>query len=252
MRTTSRLVFTVAVLLLVVSQGTAVYASELTGKEIMERVDANMHFESAHSTMEMVIQSGRREMVKEMEIWSQGEDALVEFKNPGDRGTKYLKLDNELWMFFPDAEDLVRISGHMLRQGFMGSDMSYEDMMVSDKLTELYSFELVGEDTLDGREVYVVEAQALEGAEVSYAQRKVWVDTESFVPWKEELYAVGGRLLKVMEILETDDIDGRIYPMEMAVEDKLKEDSRTYARVKEIEFDVEIPEGLLSLDSLTY
>ncbi len=240
------------VLLLVLNLSIVGAASELTGAAIMERVDANMHFESSHSTMEMVIQSGRREMVKEMIIWSEGEDSLVEFTNPGDRGTKYLKLDDELWMFFPDAEDLVRISGHMLRQGFMGSDMSYEDMMVSDKLTELYSFELVGEETLGDRQTYVVEAKAQEGAEVSYAQRRVWVDTDSFVPWREELYAVGGRLLKVMEILETAEIDGRTYPMEMAVEDKLKQDSRTYVRVKDIEFDVDIPDDLLSLDSLTF
>ncbi len=240
------------VLLLVLNLSIVGAASELTGAAIMERVDANMHFESSHSTMEMVIQSGRREMVKEMIIWSEGEDSLVEFTNPGDRGTKYLKLDDELWMFFPDAEDLVRISGHMLRQGFMGSDMSYEDMMVSDKLTELYSFELVGEETLGDRQTYVVEAKAQEGAEVSYAQRRVWVDTDSFVPWREELYAVGGRLLKVMEILETAEIDGRTYPIEMAVEDKLKQDSRTYVRVKDIEFDVDIPDDLLSLDSLTF
>ena len=52
-----------------------------------------------------------------MVILSAKENSLIEFTNPRDRGTKYLKRGDELWMFFPDAEDLVRISGHMLNRG---------------------------------------------------------------------------------------------------------------------------------------
>ena len=44
------------------------------------------------------------------------QNSLTEFTNPGS-GTKFLKRGDELWMFFPDAEDIVKISGHMLNQG---------------------------------------------------------------------------------------------------------------------------------------
>ncbi len=75
---------------------------------------------------------------------SDKKNALVEFTNPQDRGIKFLKREDNLWMFFPDAEEIIKISGHMLNQGMMGSDFSYQDIMESDNLTDLYNFEIVG------------------------------------------------------------------------------------------------------------
>ena len=72
--------------------------------------------------------------------------------------------------------------------------------MESDKLTELYDFNLIGEEDLDGRPCYVLEGIAVEGKEVSYYRRKSWVDKERFIGLKEELYARSGRLLKVMTV----------------------------------------------------
>lgn len=149
--------------------------------------DDNEYFESARFEAEMVIVSGSRQMVKTMTSYVQEDNGLVVFTNPRDRGTKFLKRGDDLWMFFPDAEDLVKISGHMLNQGIMGSDFSYQDVMEADKLTDLYAFELVGEEELDGRPCYVLEGIAVEGQDVSYYRRKSWIDSERFVGLREEL-----------------------------------------------------------------
>ena len=45
----------------------------------------------------------------------------------------------------------------MLRHSVMGSDLSYEDMMDDRKLTEIYSATVSGDETLNGRQTYVVE-----------------------------------------------------------------------------------------------
>ena len=131
--------------------------------------------------MEMIIRSGRREMSKTMISLTDKQNSLTEFTNPRDRGTKFLKRGDELWMFFPDAEDIVKISGHMLNQGMMGSDFSYQDLMESDKLIDLYEFEIISEEEIDGRPCYVLEGLAREGKEVSYYKRKIWIDKERFV-----------------------------------------------------------------------
>ena len=237
-----------------------VSAAALTAEEIIDRVDDNQFIESAYMEARMIIE-GRRTTEKEMYSYSRESDAFIEFTNPRDRGTKYLKLGDNLWMFFPDAEEEVPISGHMLRQGMAGSDFSYQDMMESEKLTELYHFELIGEEEyefeLPGeggseiRSVYVLRGQVKEGKEASYYERKVWVDADRFITLREELYARGGRLLKVMEVKEVQQFaDERWYPMEMVMEDKLIEDSRTILAIDELEFDVEIPEGVFSLEAL--
>ncbi len=119
--------------------------SALTAEEIIKRRDDNEYYDTARAEAEMVIVNRNRKISKTMTTYGQGDNGLIIFSNPRDRGTKFLKRGDDLWMFFPDAEDLVKISGHMLNQGMMGSDFSYQDMMESDKLTDLYQFKLIGE-----------------------------------------------------------------------------------------------------------
>lgn len=144
----------------------------------------------------------------------------------------------------------MKISGHMLNQGMMGSDFSYQDIMESDKLTDLYRFELLGEETLDGRPCYVLEGIAVEGKKVSYYRRKSWVDKERFVGLKEELYAQSGRLMKVMTVKRVEVFEGRWYPVESVMEDKLRKDTRTEFIIKSSEFNPKIPAGVFTLENL--
>jgi len=118
-------------------------AEEMTAEEIINQRDNNEYIESIKAEAEMIIVSGGRRITKTMFILSDKKSALIEFTNPGDRGTKFLKREDNLYMFFPDAEDIVKISGHMLNQGMMGSDFSYQDIMESDKLTDLYDLKFL-------------------------------------------------------------------------------------------------------------
>ncbi|HOF03612.1 MAG TPA: outer membrane lipoprotein-sorting protein, partial [Atribacterota bacterium] len=164
--------------------------------------------------------------------------------------SKFLKRNDNLWMFFPDAEEIVKISGHMLEQGFMGSDFSYQDMMESDKLTELYAFSLLEDDSFGDRPCYVLEATALPDRKVSYYRRVTWVDKERFVGLKEELYAQSGRLLKVSEVEKVEEIDGRWLPTQSIMENRLRKNTYTQFIINKIELNIELDEKMFSLQSL--
>lgn len=226
-------------------------AATLSAEEIIARVDGHAYVESGYFESRMIIRTGRRELVKEMQTWSDGAgNGLVTFVNPADRGTKYLKLGDELWMYFPDADDLVKISGHMLRQGFMGSDFSYEDAIASERLQDLYDVTLAGTEPCDEASCYVLEAVAKPGVSVSYAQRRMWVDSELFVVRREELLAAGGRLLKVARAEKIVEVAGRNLATEVTMEDVIRRGSSTTLILDRIELDVEIPEDLFTLRSL--
>jgi len=227
-----------------------IVSAQMTAEEIMEKRDDNEFIHSARIEATMIISQGGREIEKTMEMYSLEEDALVEFTNAADRGTKYLKKEDNLWMFFPDAEDIVKISGHMLEQGFMGSDFSYQEMMESDKLTELYTFTLLEEETFNDRPCYVLEAIAVPGQKVSYYHRVTWIDKERFVGLKEELYAESGRLLKVSEIQEIEEIEGRWLPIKSIMENKLRKDTYTQFVITEIDLNPELDEDMFSLQNL--
>ena len=225
-------------------------AAEMTAEEIINKRDNNEYFNTAQMEAEMIIVSGSRKITKTMVALTDKKNSLVEFTNPQDRDTKFLKREDDLWMFFPDAEEIIKISGHMLNQGMMGSDFSYQDIMESDKLTDLYDFKIIGEEEIDGHPCYVLEGVAREGVKVSYYRRVSWVDKERFIGLQEELYAQSGRLLKETKLNEVQEIEGRWIPVDSVMENKLRKDTYTGFKIVQIDFNPEIPEGTFTLQNL--
>ena len=225
-------------------------ATEITAEEIINMRDNNEYFNTVQMEAEMIISSGSRIITKTMVALSDNQNSLVEFTNSQDRGTKFLKIEDNLWMFFPDAEEIIKISGHMLNQGMMGSDFSYQDVMESDKLTDLYDFEIIREEELDGRPCYILEGIAKEGVKVSYYRRVSWIDKERFIGLKEELYAQSGRILKETKVNKIEEIEGRWVAMDSIMENKLRKDTYTQFILTQIIFDPEIPEDTFSLQNL--
>ncbi|MDL2245478.1 outer membrane lipoprotein-sorting protein, partial [Parabacteroides sp. OttesenSCG-928-J18] len=162
-----------------------------------------------------------------------------------DKGTKMLKLEKELWLYSPSTDRTILISGHMLRQSVMGSDLSYEDVMDDRKLTETYNAELSGEEEVDGRPCWVLSLKA-KVDDVAYDAQKIWIDRERLVPLRQELYAKSGQMLKRILLSDVRQIDGRWFPMQMNYKDVLKEGDGTDYIITKIEFNKPIPAYIFS------
>ena len=190
-------------------------------------------------TTKLTVINGKK--VKSYEILSYGRgtsDAALEFVAPQrDKGTKMLKKGDELWLYSPDIEKTSKISGHMLRQGMMNSDFSYEDMMETSNLSNMYSASLVGEELLGEVATYKLKLTAVED-DVSYPERTMWVDKEKFVPLKQELYAGSGRLVKVWAMGGVQEFDGRWYPTAMRIDNAVEAGSYTIAQFEDLSFSV--------------
>ncbi|MEW6515531.1 MAG: outer membrane lipoprotein-sorting protein [candidate division FCPU426 bacterium] len=215
--------------------------------EIVRRIDSNESFKTESFQATMTIQKGSRTLTKVFFGFGQreGRKSFMEFTNPEDRGVKYLKLDNEMWIFFPDADDVMKISGHMLRQGMMGSDLSYEDMLENESLEERYQAVLLQDETVDNRACNVVELTA-KRPDLTYERQKIFVDQERFVPLRLELYARGGRLLKRMSQEEVTRIGDRWVPLRITIQDLRRKDSKTVVAFQEIKFDVALPKDVFT------
>jgi len=250
MRKVKGLLLIVIIMSILFSSLMVITAVEMTAEEIINKRDNNEYFDSVKIEAEMIIVSGGRKITKTMIALSDKKNSLVEFTNPQDRDTKFLKREDDLWMFFPDAEEIIKISGHMLNQGMMGSDFSYQDIMESDKLTDLYDFKIIGEEEIDDRPCYVLEGVAREGVKVSYYRRVSWVDKERFIGLKEELYTQSGKLLKETKLNEVQEIEGRWIPIDSIMENKLRKDTYTGFKIVQIDFNPEIPEGTFTLQNL--
>jgi len=230
---------------------TIIRAQEPTGKEILEKIDKNMASRSTISTSKMLIHGARQTRTIEAKSWGIGDEkSFTEYLAPArEKGTKMLKLEDKLWIYSPGSDRTIQISGHMLKQSLMGSDLSYEDMMDNVELLEDYDAGVIGSEIVDERDCWIVELQA-KTAEVNYQIRKVWVDKVRYIPLKEELYAKSGKLLKRMELFDITKIDNRWYPKKIVFKDMLKKGDGTEFIIDEIEFDKEIPEYLFTKAAL--
>lgn len=219
--------------------------------EILKKIDKNLSSENRVVESSITIQGKRGARTITSKSYSVGDrKSFTEYLSPArEAGTKMLKLENQLWIYSPSTDRTIQISGHMLRQSVMGSDLSYEDMMDDRKLTDLYEAKIVGEEVLDGRKTYVVELTA-KVTDVAYHSQKMWVDTERFVPLKQELFAKSGQLLKRLEMRDVKQIQGRWFPLTMVYKDMLKDGDGTEFKITKIEFDVKIPEYIFTKAAL--
>lgn len=219
-----------------------------SGDELLAAMDANLTFASRSSRLKMTV-AGRRTRTYELVSLARGEeDAAIEYVAPArDKGTRMLKLSGELWIWLPSVDKVQKISGHMLRQGMMGSDLSYEDMMTSQQTRKLYRATVSGEEILDGRPCWKVELIAINDT-VSYPKRITWVDRDTLIPGKQELYALSGMLLKTWTMTDVKDYgNGRRFPAKMEIRDHVKKDSITKLEFSDLKFDVELPKDRFTL-----
>lgn len=230
---------------------TAMTQSPPTGEDILERVEANIGSDNKIATTEMIIHGRRGSRSIKAKSWIYGvEKSFTEYLAPArEAGTKMLKLEEQLWTYIPSTDRTIKISGHMLRQSVMGSDLSYEDMMEDPNLLNLYDANVIEEQTYLDRPCWVLELTA-KVEDISYYSRKIWVDQERYVSLKEERFARSGKLLKVFEVKEVRTFQNRWVPVHMVFKDALKRGEGTEYFIETIEFNADIPEALFTKASL--
>ena len=222
-----------------------------TGKSILDKIDSNMSAKTRIMTAKMEIAGSRTTRTMVSKSYSIGDQkAYTEYLAPArEKGTKMLKLENQLWIYSPSTDRIVQISGHMLRQSVMGSDMSYEDMMNDTPLLERYKAEVTGEETIDGRKCWVVTLTAIK-LDVNYYTQKMWVDQVRYVPLKVDMFAKSAKLLKRMILSDVRAVQGRWFPMAIVYKDMLKEGEGTKMTIDAIQLDVDIPASLFNKANL--
>lgn len=239
------------ILIILLSGASLLHAQYPSGDVVMDRMDQNMSASSRVLTSKMIIHGSRSSRTIESKTWAEGDrKSYSEYLSPPrEAGTKMLKLEDALWIYSPSTDRTIQISGHMLRQSVMGSDLSYEDMMDDATYKDNYNAVVIGEETLRDVKCWIVELNA-KSEDVTYQIRKIWVDEEKYIPLREELYAKSGKLLKKTELYEFKRIQGRWFPGKMVFKDMLKKGDGTEFIIESIEFDTQIPEYIFTKASL--
>jgi len=237
-------------LVLLVITATLAFPQTPSAADLLKKIDGNQIYDTIQYQGDMIIEYQNRRYVKSMTAWARGNsDSFIEFNNPEDKGTKYLKKGGRLYVYSPDTESVMLISGHMLKESMMGSDMSYEDTVDNQTLSSRYNPVLSGAEIWNGRNSWVLELNAKKKTE-SYPRRKLWIDCETGDVLHYELYALSGAKLKEYNLVRAELIGSRRFPVESELRDLLRKGSKTTFIMKNVILDQPIADSVFSQRNL--
>ena len=173
---------------------------------------------------------------------------LMQFQEPADiRGARFLIIENtpenDMYMYMPGLFKVRKITSKRISSSILGTDFSYEDYeRLHGVFTDLRA-EQYPDEVLDGRPVHVINSYP-EG-DSGYEKIKTYIDIETCVSLKTELFERGHQLRKTLTV-EPADIkkEGDIHvPRQLLMRD-LRDKTETRLVVQEIKTDVSLDDAL--------
>ena len=149
---------------------------------------------------------------------------MMYFREPVDiRGARFLVVQkqpqNDMYIYMPALFKVRKVTSRNISNSIMGTDFSYEDFerlqgMLSDLRAEQFP-----DETLAGRPVYVLMSYPPETS--GYVKVATYIDKESCVPLRIDLYGAGHELRKQLSVKPSDiqHQDGIYYPRELVIKD---------------------------------
>ena len=176
-----------------------IFSESITGYELAKMVDDKNQPKSSKSEISMILMNLKKNRTKTKEMISisknDGDKMLIFFKTPKrDKGIGFLKIENEdsdkLSLFIPKLKKVRRISSNNQSDSFMGSDLSFEDML-SRNLDDFNYNILDSEDD----SLYILES-ICKDKDSEYSRHISWISKNDLLIKKEDSYDQEGNLLK--------------------------------------------------------
>ncbi len=238
------------IIILLISVSASLYAE--TAEDIIKIMDEKQTFETLESTGSIISRDRFGTKQSDFTSISRGKsEFLIEFTSLEERGQKILRTPDELYLFYPDSEEIIRLQGAALRQSMLGSDISYEDMTEGTDTLSRYDVKLNGDEDVEGAGCYVIEMTAKK-KNVPYPRQVVWVDKNIYIPRKTDYYSRSGKLLKTMELKDYKKDGEKIILTSMIISDKLKKNSTTELNISSYRINPPVHPATFTLEELTW
>jgi len=239
----------------------------LTGREIMEKVNARDTGDRSITEMEMIlIDKKGKKRVRKLKTFGleKGKDSLslMFFLSPADvRNTGFLTYDydesgkdDDQWLFLPALRKTKRIAAGDKSGSFMGSDLNYSDMTSPD--LNLYEYTLMKETEVKGQKVWQIKSVPKTKAEAEksgYSKSVVFIRQDNYVMIRGVRWVYKKKRNKYLDVRKLEEIDGIWVSTELHVTTKSGKKTlhKTILKQKNVHFNQdEVNEDLFSIRRL--
>ena len=198
-----------AALLAVFALGASAARAELSGTEVMTRVEQREigKDETSQVTLTLFTKEGQRrerKLLLQRKGKADQKKVLIHFLSPADvRGVGFLVWrhpgkDDDRWLYLPDLHMVRRIAAADKRGSFVGSDFVYEDIAGRDVDQDQHA--LTGSESIGGKDCYVVKSVPLDSRSAEFEHKVSWIRKDNFVVVQEMYYDHQGNPLKKLTI----------------------------------------------------
>lgn len=220
----------------------------ITALEIIKKADEKTRGKTNSSIMEMQIIRPTWKRSVRMKGWGRGMDfSMTYITAPAkEKGQVFMKRKTEMWNWMPSISRMIKIPASMLSQGWMGSDFTNDDILKESSIVFDYDHKVVGEEVIEGLESYKIELLPKEDAAVIWGKIYKWISKSEFMQIKSEYYDEDNELIKSDFGFDFKIMDGRLIPTRMEIIPADEAGKKTVLYIKDIKFDVDLPESFFS------
>ncbi|OGS35820.1 MAG: hypothetical protein A2506_13740 [Elusimicrobia bacterium RIFOXYD12_FULL_66_9] len=230
--------------------------AELDVKDLVDRANKALRGDSSHGRLSMTIETPDWKRTLEIEGWNKDRSyAFIVLRAPAkERGNTTLRRKNEMWVWMPKVERVIKIPPTMMHSAWQGSDFTYEDIVKADSIVKDYTHKIRKTTKEEGRTVYRIEGTPLPDAPVVwgkvYSELAVYDDDQSVVPLLEEDYSERGELIRTIKMSDVKVLGGRRVPARLECLPAAKKGKRTILQYSQLEFDIPLTEDFFSYQRL--
>ncbi len=206
----------------------------LSGREIMEKVNARDEGDRSKGEMEMILLDKKgKKRIRKLKTFGgkKGKDtlSLMFFLSPADvKNTGFLTYDynesgkdDDQWLYLPALRKTKRIAAGHKSGSFMGSDLNYSDMTTPD--LDLYDYTLMKETEVRGKKVWQIKAVPKnkdEAEKSGYSKSVIFIRQDNYVMIRAVRWVHKKRRNKYLDVKKLEKIDGIWISTEMHVTTK--------------------------------
>jgi hypothetical protein len=251
---------------LLVAFGIAIMATgslfaDQKGTDIMQKVYDAETPNYSHSAVEMDLTNSNGDIQKRMvEEWGMKDSndlasTVMIFRSPSTvKDTRFLQVENggnsddSKWIYLPALRTVRRIASSEGDKSFMGTDATYDDMETREVSEDTHTY--MKDDTFNNYDCYVVKSVAVDMGESQYSYRVSWIDKNSYVPVKIEMYDKSNEALyKVLTVNELKQIGIYWIPTADIMED-VQSGHSTSIKILQIELDKPLSNNMFTSNFL--
>ena len=233
------------------------FGQELTGEEIINKVNELINQDTVQAKVKMTITttSGQKRIfIYDSYSKNKGEKNLIRYIEPKRvKGQAILMLNyaNDIWIYFPRTKRIRKLASQSKSQKMEGSDFSYEDTGASDAFILDFTSIKLDSEKKEGYDCYKIEMIRKEGSETGYSRLIMWIIKDKFFPVVIDYYDRDNPELLIKTLIQYDikNVDGIPTATKMVMYNQ-QENSQTSIEMLEVKYNVVLDDSLFTTRNL--